>query len=139
MLTVLIFSSEQYMPFEIFLFFSFHIPFCSICLSYKGGNVMNKVQFDLDTLKHIRNKLDYIYSIAKNNYNDNPELMDTIENLAQVANMFASIKIQEMTDEDNHVKTPSPQGYILSKLANPYSRMKEYEKRKEEKFPPWKL
>ncbi|MBT2726161.1 hypothetical protein ACSU6B_09275 [Neobacillus sp. C211] len=93
-------------------------------------------QFDLETLKHIRNKLDYIYYIAKSNYNDNPELMDTIENLAQVSNMFTNIKIQELSKQ---VKTPSPQGYILSKLSNSYSRMKEYEKQKETDFPTWKL
>ncbi|QIZ05356.1 hypothetical protein HFZ78_00055 [Priestia megaterium] len=93
-------------------------------------------QFDLETLKHIRNKLDYIYYIAKSNYNDNPELMDTIENLAQVSNMFTNIKIQELSKQ---VETPSPQGYILSKLSNSYSRMKEYEKQKETDFPTWKL
>lgn len=93
-------------------------------------------QFDIDTLKHISNRLDIIYSIAKSNYNDNPELMDTIENLAQVANMFTNSKIQEL---NNQIKPPSPQGYILSKLSNSYSRMKEYEKQKEETFPAWKL
>jgi hypothetical protein len=97
---------------------------------------MNIDQFDVETLKHIRNRLDYIYSIAKSNYNDNPELMDTIENLAQVANMFANLKIHELTDQ---AETTSPQGYILSKLSNSYSRMKEYEKGKEEGFPTWKL
>ncbi len=100
---------------------------------------MNNDQFDIDTLKHIRNKLDYIYSIAKSNYNDSPELMDTIENLAQVANMFTNSKIQELTTEVNPVKSSGPQGYILAKLANSYSRMKEYEKGKEEEFPTWKL
>lgn len=93
-------------------------------------------QFDLETLKHIRNKLDYIYYIAKSNYNDNPELMDTIENLAQVSNMFTNIKIQELSKQ---VEIKSPQGYILSKLSNSYSRMKEYEKQKETDFPTWKL
>ncbi|MEY2193939.1 hypothetical protein AB7942_14540 [Neobacillus sp. BF23-41] len=93
-------------------------------------------QFDLETLKHIRNKLDYIYYIAKSNYNDNPELMDTIENLAQVSNMFTNIKIQELSKQ---VEITSPQGYILSKLSNSYSRMKEYEKKKEPDFPTWKL
>ncbi|MEH7377340.1 MULTISPECIES: hypothetical protein [Bacillaceae] len=93
-------------------------------------------QFDLETLKHIRNKLDYIYYIAKSNYNDNPELMDTIENLAQVSNMFTNIKIQELSKQ---VEITSPQGYILSKLSNSYSRMKEYEKQKETDFPTWKL
>lgn len=95
---------------------------------------MKKEHFDIDTLKHVRNRLDYIYSIAKSNYNDNPELMDTIENLALVANMFTNIKIQELND---HVETKSPQGYILSKLANSYSRMKEYEKQKDEETPTW--
>ncbi|PGY11853.1 hypothetical protein [Bacillus sp. AFS031507] len=93
-------------------------------------------QFDLETLKHIRNKLDYIYYIAKSNYNDNPELMDTIENLAQVSNMFTNIKIQELSKQ---IEITSPQGYILSKLSNSYSRMKEYEKQKETDFPTWKL
>jgi hypothetical protein len=62
--------------------------------------------------------------------------MDTIENLAQVANMFTSIKIKEISKQ---VETTSPQGYILSKLSNSYSRMKEYEKQKETDFPSWKL
>jgi hypothetical protein len=97
---------------------------------------MSTDQFDIETLKHIRNKLDYIYYIAKSNYNDNPELMDTIENLAQVSNMFTNLKIQELSKQK---ETPSPQGYILSKLSNSYSRMKEYEKQKETDFPTWKL
>jgi hypothetical protein len=62
--------------------------------------------------------------------------MDTIENLALVANMFATIKIQELK---GHVETARPQGFILSKLANPYSRMKDYEKKKENDFPAWEL
>jgi hypothetical protein len=97
---------------------------------------MQKDQFSLETLALIRNKLDYIYSIAKGNYNDNPELMDTIESLAEVANMFANIRIQEL---NVHVDTLNPQGFIVSKLANAYSRMKNYEKQKESDFPPWKL
>ncbi|MEH7504346.1 hypothetical protein V7152_20405 [Neobacillus drentensis] len=97
---------------------------------------MSTEQFDIETLKHIRNKLDYIYFIAKSNYNDNPELMDTIENLAQVSKMFTNIKIQELSKQG---ETQSPQGYILSKLSNSYSRMKEYEKQKETDFPTWKL
>ncbi|MDR4946575.1 hypothetical protein [Neobacillus cucumis] len=97
---------------------------------------MQKSQFDIETLKLIRNKLDYIYSIAKSNYNDNPELMDTIESLAEVANMFANIRIQELND---HVETMGPQGFIVSRLGNAYSRMKNYEKQKDSDFPPWKL
>jgi hypothetical protein len=97
---------------------------------------MKKDQFDEETLKHIRNRLDYIYSIAKKNYNDNPELMDTIESLTQIALMFTNIKLQEVTE---HEETQSPQGYILSKLSNSYSRMTEYEKHKEKDFPNWKL
>lgn len=97
---------------------------------------MQNDQFDIETLARIRNRLDYIYSIAKGNYNDNPELMDTIESLAQVANMFANIRIQEL---NGHVETMSPQGFIVSKLGSAYSRMKNYEKHKESDFPPWKL
>jgi hypothetical protein len=97
---------------------------------------MKKDQFDDVTLKHIRNRLDYIYSIAKKNYNDNPGLMDTIESLAQVALMFTNIKLQEVNDVE---ETKSPQGYILSKLSNSYSRMTEYEKQKVKDFPDWKL
>jgi hypothetical protein len=97
---------------------------------------MSTDQFDIDTLKHIRNKLDYIYFIAKSNYNDNPELMDTIENLAQVSTMLTNLKIQELSKQK---ETPSPQGYILSKLSHSYSRMKEYERKKETDFPTWKL
>jgi hypothetical protein len=97
---------------------------------------MKNEQFDIETLKLISNKLDYIYSIAKANYNDNPELMDTIEHLARVGNMFANSKIQELK---GHLETANPQGFILAKLANSYSRMKEYEKQKDSEFPPWKL
>lgn len=97
---------------------------------------MKNDPFDIETLKHIRNRLDYIYSIANCNYNDNPELMDTIKGLAQVANMFSNIKIQEL---NNQVETPSPQGYILAELATSYSRMREYEKNKDNDFPAWKL
>jgi hypothetical protein len=97
---------------------------------------MENEQFDIETLKFIGNKLDYIYSVAKSNYNDNPELMDTIENLAQVANMFAKIRTQELNGQ---LITSSPQGFIVSKLANSYGRMKNYEKQKEIDFPTWKL
>lgn len=93
-------------------------------------------QFDIETLKYIRNRLDYIYSIAKTNNNDNPELMDTIESLATVANMFAKIKLEEL---NGTVETSSPQGYIMSKLGNSYSRMKEYEKQKDLDYMDWKL
>ncbi|NRD79095.1 hypothetical protein HPT25_17185 [Bacillus sp. BRMEA1] len=97
---------------------------------------MQNQQFDIETLKSIKNKLDYIYFIAKSNYNDRPELMDTIENLAQVANMFVNIRIQELNDR---IEISSPQGFIVSKLSNAYSRMKEYEKQKDSEFPTWKL
>jgi hypothetical protein len=97
---------------------------------------MQKKLFDIETLKLIRNKLDYIYSIAKSNSNDHPELMDTIESLAEVANIFANIRIQELND---HVETLNPQGSIVAKLGNAYSRMKNYEKQKDSDFPPWKL
>ncbi len=93
-------------------------------------------QFNIETLKLIRNRLDYIYSIATSYNSDNPELMDTIENLAAVANMFAKVKIEEL---NGHVETSSPQGFILSKLGSSYSRMKEYEKQKDSEFPTWKL
>jgi hypothetical protein len=97
---------------------------------------MKKDQFDAETLKHIRSRLDTVYAIAKKNYNDNPELMDTIESLAQIAIMFTNIKLQEVND---HEETASPQGYILSKLSHSYSRMTEYEKQKVKDFPEWKL
>jgi hypothetical protein len=97
---------------------------------------MDNDQFDIETLSHISNRLDYIYSVAKSNYNDNPELMDTIENLAKVANMFAKIKLQELR---GHGETSIPQGYIVTNLANSYSRMKDYEKQKDDQFPTWKL
>jgi len=97
---------------------------------------MTNDQFDIDTLKRLRNKLDYIYSIAKINNHDNPELMDVIEDLAQASKMFADMKIQELS---NQAEIKSPQGYIVSKLSNSYSRMKEYEKGKEGDFPNWKL
>ncbi len=96
-----------------------------------------KEQFEVETLKHIKNRLDYIYSIAKRYNNDNPELMDTIESLATVANMFAKIKLEEL---NGNVETSSPQGFIVNKLGNSYSRMKDYEKGKEDiDFPAWKL
>ena len=94
-------------------------------------------QFEIETLKLIKNRLDYIYSIAKRYNNDTPELMDTIESLASIANMFATIKLEEL---NGNGKTPSPQGFIVSKLGNSYSNMKEYEKQKENiDFPAWKL
>jgi hypothetical protein len=97
---------------------------------------MKNELFDIESLKLIRNKLDYIYSTAKNNYNDNPELMDTIENLSKVASMFATIKMQEI---EGIITTSSPQGYIVANLATSFSRMKTYEKQKENDFPAWKL
>ncbi|MBM4761754.1 hypothetical protein GNT69_05545 [Bacillus sp. B15-48] len=93
-------------------------------------------QFEIETLKQIRNRLDYINSIAKTYNYDNPELMDTIDNLAAVANMFAKVKLEELQGK---AETSSPQGYIVSKLGNSYSRMKAYEKKKDTDFPPWKL
>lgn len=93
-------------------------------------------QFEIETLKLIKNRLDYIYSIAKSYNNDYPELMDTIESLASVANMFAKIKLEEL---NGNLETPSPQGFIVSKLGNSYSRMKEYEKQKDIDLPAWKL
>ena len=93
-------------------------------------------QFEIETLKFIRNRLDYIYSIAKTYNHDNPELMDTIESLASVANMFAKLKLEEL---NGNTETSSPQGYIVSKLGNAYSRMMAYEKQKEKDFPAWEL
>lgn len=93
-------------------------------------------QFDIETLKLIKNRLDYIYSIAKSYNSDNPELMDTIESLATVANMFAKIRLEELY---GNIETSSPQGYIVSKLGNSYSRMKNFEKQKDTDFPTWKL
>ncbi|MEH7332981.1 hypothetical protein V7161_10110 [Neobacillus drentensis] len=98
---------------------------------------MNQEQFDTETLKLIKNRLDYIIYIAKRYNSDNPELMDTIESLAGVANMFARIKLEELTGKR---ETTSPQGYIVGRLGNSYSRMKEYEEQKKDKeFPGWKL
>ncbi|WP_445487424.1 hypothetical protein [Niallia sp. 03133] len=94
-------------------------------------------QFEIETLKLIKNKLDYIYSIAKSYNNDNRELMGTIESLASVANMFAKIKLEELNGKE---QTSGPQGFIVSKLGNVYSNLKEYEKQKQEiDFPDWKL
>jgi hypothetical protein len=93
-------------------------------------------QFEIETLKFIRNRLDYIYSIAKSYNHDNPELMDTIESLAAVANMFAKVKLEEL---NGIAETSSPQGFIVSTLGNSYSRMKEYEKQKEMDIPTWEL
>jgi hypothetical protein len=97
---------------------------------------MKTEQFDIETLKLIRNKLEYIYSTAKNNFNDNPELMDTIENLASLAKMFATVKIEEL---NGRVETSSPQGFIVANLGHSYSRMQQYEKAKDNHFPTWKL
>nr|WP_263327388.1 hypothetical protein [Neobacillus sp. Marseille-Q6967] len=93
-------------------------------------------QFDIETLKLIKNRLDYIYSIAKSYNSENPELMDTIESLASVANMFAKIRLEELY---GNIETSSPQGYIVSKLGNSYSRMKNFEKQRDTDFPIWKL
>jgi len=94
-------------------------------------------QFEIETLKSIKNRLDYIYSIAKRYNHDSPKLMDTIESLASVANMFATIKLEEL---NGNAETSSPQGFIVNKLGNSYANMKAYEKQKENiDFPPWKL
>lgn len=93
-------------------------------------------QFDIETLQLIQNRLDYIYSIAKRYNSDQPELMDTIESLANVANMFAKNKYEELKGKE---VTASPQGNIVRRLGNSYSRMREYEKQKDTDFPEWKL
>ncbi|WP_423799854.1 hypothetical protein [Neobacillus sp. SAB-20_R2A] len=93
-------------------------------------------QFDIETLQLIQNRLDYIYSIAKRYNSDQPELMDTIESLANVANMFAKNKYEELKGKE---VTASQQGNIVRRLANSYSRMREYEKQKDTDFPEWKL
>jgi len=93
-------------------------------------------QFDLETLKHIKNRLDNIYYMAKRYNSDNPVLMDSIESLAAVANMFAKVKIEELS---GNAETKSPQGFIVRTLGNSYSRMKDIEKQKELDFPDWKL
>jgi hypothetical protein len=93
-------------------------------------------RFEIETLKHIRNRIDFICSVAKHHNHDNPELMDTIVSLAEVANMFAKIQIEDL---NGSVETSSPQGFIVSKLGNSYSRMRGYEKRKDLDFPAWKL
>ncbi|MFC4802248.1 hypothetical protein ACFPA1_23350 [Neobacillus sp. GCM10023253] len=93
-------------------------------------------QFDIETLQLIQNRLDYIYSIAKRYNSDHPELMDTIESLANVANMFAKNKYEELKGKE---VTASQQGNIVRRLGNSYSRMREYEKQKDTDFPEWKL
>lgn len=93
-------------------------------------------QFEIETLKFIRNRLDYIYSIAKSYNHENPELMDTIESLAKVANIFAKIKLEELNGQ---VGTSSAQGAIVSTLGNSYSRMKEYERQKDIDNSIWNL
>jgi hypothetical protein len=97
---------------------------------------MAEEQFETETLKHIRSRLDYIYSIACTYNSDNPELMDAIASLAAIANMYTKVKLEELNGE---LITKSPQGFIVSELGNSYSRMKEYEKRKDMDFPSWKL
>jgi hypothetical protein len=93
-------------------------------------------QFDVATLQHIRNKLDYIYSISKEYNNDNPLLMETIASLTKVANMLAKNKLEDLNGDD---KTSSPQGFIVKNLGNAYLSMKDYEKQKDTDFPVWKL
>jgi len=97
---------------------------------------MAEEHFETETLKHIGNRLDYIYSIARTYNSDNPELMDAIASLAAVANMYTKSKLEELKGEKT---TTSPQGFIVSELGNSYSRMKEYEKGKDMEFPSWKL
>ncbi len=97
---------------------------------------MEKEAFEVETLKHIRNRLDYIYSIAKTHNHNHPELMDTIESLAKIANMLAKVKIEEL---EGKVVTSSSQGYIVNHLGKSYLSMTEYEKQIENKFPDWKL
>lgn len=97
---------------------------------------MAQEPFEQETLKHIRSRLDYIYSIAHTYNYDNPELMDAIASLAAVANMYTKVHLEELNGE---IITKSPQGFIVSELGKSYSRMKEYEKRKDMDFPSWKL
>ena len=98
---------------------------------------MKKEQFDVATLKHIQNKLDYIYSISREHNNDNPLLMDTIANLTKVANMLAKCKLEELNGDP---PTSSPQGYIVRNLGHSYLSIKEFEKQNDNTdFPSWKL
>ena len=98
---------------------------------------MKKNQFDVVTLRHIQNKLDYIYSISREHNNDNPLLMDTISSLTKVANMLAKCKLEELNGDE---PTSSPQGYIVKNLGHSYLCIKEIEKQKEDRdFPSWKL
>lgn len=98
---------------------------------------MKKNQFDVVTLRHIQNKLDYIYSISREHNNDNPLLMDTISSLTKVANMLAKCKLEELNGDE---PTSSPQGYIVQNLGHSYLCIKEIEKQKEDRdFPIWKL
>lgn len=82
-------------------------------------------RFDIETLKKIRDDLQEIHSTAISNYHDYPELMDTIDHLAKVANMFANDKIENLVN--NNLRA-DPQGYIVSKLSSASSRMKNYQK-----------
>ncbi|WP_071393305.1 hypothetical protein [Bacillus tuaregi] len=92
--------------------------------------------FEIETLKHIRNRLDYIYSISKRYSHDQPELMDTVASLASIAKMFANVKMEELKGS---VETEGSQGYIVRNLGNAFSRMQDYEKQQDPKFPDWKL
>ncbi|GAB1807800.1 MULTISPECIES: hypothetical protein [Priestia] len=82
-------------------------------------------RFDIETLKKIRDDLQEIHSTAISNYHDYPELMDTIDHLARVANMFANDKIENLVNSNLRA---DPQGYIVSKLSSASSRMKNYKK-----------
>ena len=98
---------------------------------------MKKEQFDVATLKHIQNKLDYIYSISREHNHDNPLLMDTIASLTKIANMLAQCKLEELNDDQ---PTSSPQGYIVRNLGHSYLCIREFEKQKDNTdFPSWKL
>jgi len=82
-------------------------------------------RFDIKTLKKIQDDLQEIHSTAVSNYHDYPELMDTIDHLARVANMFAVNKVENL---ENDKTCADPQGYIVSKLYSASARMENYQK-----------
>lgn len=100
-----------------------------------------KNKFDLTTIKDIRSRLDWIQSKAIENYHDSPAAFDTIDHLARVAGMFASV-IEQYIEEDN-IETADPQAYIQGKLYTAYNRVKHYNDEKLKKENPntitWKL
>ncbi|WP_143469644.1 hypothetical protein [Lentibacillus sediminis] len=100
-----------------------------------------KDKFDLIAIKEIRSQLEWIQAKAIQHYHDDPEAFDTIDHLARVAGMFASVTEQYI--ENDYIETGNPQNYIRAKLSTAYDNVKSYNDEKNKQKNPnaitWEL